>query len=125
MKSSNADVNLNEIPGGQYTNLQFQAFSLGLGVQFEEVKLAYTQANLLLGDIIKVTPTSKIAQSMVQNKLTPEDVVAKAETLLFPSVVEYMQGLIGQPLGGFLEPLRSRILKGKKVYTGRRCVSAT
>jgi pyruvate carboxylase len=88
MKSSNGDVYVDEKPVGQYTNLQgqqFQAFSLGLGAQFEDVKLAYTQANLLLGDIIKVTPSSKIvcdlAQFMVQNKLTPEDVVAKAETL--------------------------------------------
>lgn len=124
MKSGNADVYLNEIPGGQYTNLQFQAFSLGLGSQFEEIKKAYTQANLLLGDIIKVTPSSKIvgdlAQFMVQNKLSPKDVVNRAEELSFPSsVVEYMQGLIGQPPGGFPEPLRSRILKGKKSYDGR------
>jgi pyruvate carboxylase len=68
-------------------------------------------------DIIKVTPSSKIvgdlAQFMVQNKLTPEDVLNRAEELSFPSsVVEYMQGLIGQPPGGFPEPLRSKILKG-------------
>lgn len=54
MKSGNADVYLNEIPGGQYTNLQFQAYSLGLGDFFEDVKKAYREANLLLGDIIKV-----------------------------------------------------------------------
>lgn len=54
MKSGNADIYRNEIPGGQYTNLQFQAFSLGLGNQFEEVKKAYVEANQLLGDIIKV-----------------------------------------------------------------------
>lgn len=54
MKSGNADVYLNEIPGGQYTNLQFQAYSLGLGDMFEDVKKAYREANLLLGDIIKV-----------------------------------------------------------------------
>ena len=124
MKSGNADVYRNEIPGGQYTNLQFQAFSLGLGHQFEEVKRAYAQANQLLGDIIKVTPSSKIvgdlAQFMVQNKLTPEEVERRAEELSFPSsVVEFMQGLIGQPPGGFPEPLRSRILKGKTVYSGR------
>jgi pyruvate carboxylase len=68
--------------------LQFQAFSFGLGAQFEDVKLAYTQANMLLGDIIKVTPSSKIvgdlAQFMVQNKLTPKDMVTKVETLSFP-----------------------------------------
>lgn len=124
MKSGNADVYMNEIPGGQYTNLQFQAFSLGLGSQFEEIKRAYTQANQLLGNITKVTPSSKVvgdlAQFMVQNKLSPEDVVNKAESLSFPSsVVEYMQGLLGQPPGGFPEPLRSRILKGKKVYANR------
>jgi hypothetical protein len=54
MKSGNADVYMNEIPGGQYTNLQFQAFSLGLGDKFEQIKKAYREANLLLGDIIKV-----------------------------------------------------------------------
>ncbi|XP_047028148.1 pyruvate carboxylase, mitochondrial isoform X1 [Helicoverpa zea] len=116
MKSGNADVYLNEIPGGQYTNLQFQAFSLGLGTQFEEVKKAYREANLLLGDIIKVTPSSKVvgdlAQFMVQNKLTADDVRAKAEELSFPkSVVEFLQGAIGIPYGGFPEPLRSQVLK--------------
>lgn len=124
MKSGNADVYQNEIPGGQYTNLQFQAFSLGLGTQFEQIKKAYTEANILLGDIIKVTPSSKIvgdlAQFMVQNKLTSQDVINKADDLSFPtSVVEYMQGLIGQPPGGFPEPLRSKILKGKKKYDTR------
>lgn len=124
MKSGNADVYSNEIPGGQYTNLQFQAFSLGLGSQFEDVKKRYTEANQILGDIIKVTPSSKIvgdlAQFMVQNKLTPKDVYDKAEDLSFPSsVVEYMQGLIGQPPGGFPEPLRTQILKNKKKYEGR------
>lgn len=58
MKSGNADVYLNEIPGGQYTNLQFQAYSLGLGEFFEDVKKAYREANLLLGDIIKVKTSS-------------------------------------------------------------------
>lgn len=61
MKSGNADVYENEIPGGQYTNLQFQAFSLGLGEHFEKIKRAYTEANQLLGDIIKVTPSSKVS----------------------------------------------------------------
>lgn len=111
MKSGNADVYLNEIPGGQYTNLQFQAYSLGLGAFFEDVKKAYREANLLLGDIIKVTPSSKVvgdlAQFMVQNKLSSEDVVNKAEELSFPkSVVEFLQGAIGEPHGGFPEPLR-------------------
>lgn len=111
MKSGNADVYLNEIPGGQYTNLQFQAYSLGLGEFFEDVKKAYKEANLLLGDIIKVTPSSKVvgdfAQFMVQNKLTPKDVLERAEELSFPkSVVEFFQGAIGEPYKGFPEPLR-------------------
>ncbi|XP_039757417.1 pyruvate carboxylase, mitochondrial isoform X2 [Pararge aegeria] len=124
MKSGNADVYLNEIPGGQYTNLQFQAFSLGLGSQFEEVKKAYREANLLLGDIIKVTPSSKVvgdfAQFMVQNKLTAADIEARAEELSFPkSVVEFFQGAIGIPYGGFPEPLRSKILKDMPRIEGR------
>lgn len=124
MKTGNADVYLNEIPGGQYTNLQFQAFSLGLGSQFEEVKKKYTEANQILGDIIKVTPSSKIvgdlAQFMVQNKLSPKEVISQAEELSFPSsVVEYMQGLIGQPPGGFPEPLRTHVVKDKKRYNDR------
>lgn len=114
MKSGNADVYENEIPGGQYTNLQFQAFSLGLGTQFEKVKRAYRDANLLLGDIIKVTPASKVvgdlAQFMVQNKLSAKDVEERAEELSFPSsVVEFMQGFIGEPHGGFPEPLKSKV----------------
>lgn len=55
MRSGNADVYINEIPGGQYTNLQFQSYSLGLGDQFEKVKATYAEANQLLGDIVKVT----------------------------------------------------------------------
>lgn len=124
MKSGNADVYNNEIPGGQYTNLQFQAYSLGLGDFFEDVKKAYAEANLLLGDIIKVTPSSKVvgdlAQFMVQNKLSAKDVEAKAEELSFPkSVVEYLQGYIGQPYGGFPEPFRSKVLKNMPRIEGR------
>ncbi|XP_011873207.1 PREDICTED: pyruvate carboxylase, mitochondrial isoform X2 [Vollenhovia emeryi] len=124
MKSGNADVYLNEIPGGQYTNLQFQAYSLGLGEFFEDVKKAYRQANLLLGDIIKVTPSSKVvgdlAQFMVQNKLTADDVLQRAEELSFPkSVVEFLQGAIGEPHGGFPEPLRSKVLKDMPRVQGR------
>ncbi|KAG8034830.1 hypothetical protein G9C98_007906 [Cotesia typhae] len=124
MKSGNADVYLNEIPGGQYTNLQFQAYSLGLGEFFEDVKKAYREANILLGDIIKVTPSSKVvgdfAQFMVQNKLTAQDVLDKAEELSFPkSVVEFLQGAIGEPYGGFPEPLRSKVLKDMPRVQGR------
>ncbi|KAJ6636261.1 Pyruvate carboxylase, mitochondrial [Pseudolycoriella hygida] len=124
MKSGNADVYMNEIPGGQYTNLQFQAYSLGLGDFFEDVKKAYKEANLLLGDIIKVTPSSKVvgdlAQFMVQNNLSANDVLEKAEELSFPkSVVEFLQGAIGIPHGGFPEPLRSKVLKDMPRVEGR------
>lgn len=124
MKSGNADVYINEIPGGQYTNLQFQAFSLGLGDFFEDVKKAYREANLLLGDIIKVTPSSKVvgdlAQFMVQNKLTAAQVEERAEELSFPkSVIEFLQGSIGTPYGGFPEPFRSRVLKDMPRINGR------
>lgn len=118
MKSGNSDVYLNAIPGGQYTNLQFQAFSLGLSDKFAEVKQKYIEANNLLGNIVKVTPTSKIvgdlAQFMTQNKLSEAEVLHRAEELDFPnSVVEFFEGQIGQPYGGFPEPLRTKVLKGK------------
>lgn len=124
MRSGNADVYKHEIPGGQYTNLQFQAFSLGLGNQFELIKEKYCEANQILGDLVKVTPSSKIvgdlAQFMVQNKLSRQDVEDKAEDLSFPSsVVEFLQGHIGQPHGGFPEPFRSKVLGKRDRVDGR------
>ena len=106
------------MPGGQYTNLKFQAFSNGLGSEWDKIKAAYATANEVLGDIVKVTPSSKVvgdlAQFLVANNLDAVSVVEQAETLSFPtSVVEYFQGYIGQPAGGFPEPLRTRVLKGK------------
>uniref|UniRef100_A0A9J7YJQ4 Pyruvate carboxylase n=1 Tax=Cyprinus carpio carpio TaxID=630221 RepID=A0A9J7YJQ4_CYPCA len=124
MKSGNADVYENEIPGGQYTNLHFQAHSMGLGNKFKEVKKAYAEANKLLGDLIKVTPSSKIvgdlAQFMVQNSLTRAEVEERADELSFPlSVVEFLQGHIGIPHGGFPEPFRSKVLKSLPRVEGR------
>ncbi|KAG8563517.1 hypothetical protein GDO81_016111 [Engystomops pustulosus] len=124
MKSGNADVYENEIPGGQYTNLHFQAHSMGLGNKFKEVKKAYAEANKLLGDVIKVTPSSKIvgdlAQFMVHNGLSREEVETMADELSFPlSVVEYLQGYVGIPHGGFPEPLRSKVLKDMPRIEGR------
>lgn len=110
----------NQIPGGQLTNLIFQASQLGLGSQWAETKKSYEQANDLLGDIVKVTPTSKVvgdlAQFMVQNKLDFKGVQEKAKELDFPaSVVEFFEGLMGQPYGfKFPEPLRSDVLRGKR-----------
>ncbi|TGZ78382.1 putative pyruvate carboxylase [Ascodesmis nigricans] len=113
------EVYVHEIPGGQLTNLIFQASQLGLGQQWAETKKAYTQANYLLGDLVKVTPTSKVvgdlAQFMVSNKLTPEQVIERAETLDFPgSVLDFLEGLMGQPYGGFPEPLRTRALRDQR-----------
>ncbi|KAI1005101.1 Pyruvate carboxylase [Podosphaera aphanis] len=112
------EVYEHEIPGGQLTNMMFQASQLGLGTQWAETKKAYEQANDLLGDIVKVTPTSKVvgdlAQFMVSNKLSPEDVQERAGELDFPgSVVEFFEGLMGQPYGGFPEPLRTKVLRGR------------
>lgn len=113
------EVYEHEIPGGQLTNLIFQASQLGLGAQWAETKKAYEQANDLLGDIVKVTPTSKVvgdlAQFMVSNKLGYDDVIAKAGELDFPgSVLEFFEGLMGQPYGGFPEPLRTKALRGRR-----------
>eukprot|EP00043_Microstomoeca_roanoka_P029138 m.20964 g.20964 ORF g.20964 m.20964 type:complete len:1169 (-) comp8995_c2_seq1:100-3606(-) len=123
-KSGSADVFMHEIPGGQYTNLFFQATSLGLSSEWRAIKKAYTAANRLCGDIVKVTPSSKVvgdlAQFMVQNNLSEQDVIDKAEYLNFPtSVIEYFQGYLGSPLGGFPEPLRSRVVKDKPLISGR------
>ncbi|KAI9884289.1 MAG: p21-activated protein kinase-interacting protein 1-like protein [Watsoniomyces obsoletus] len=113
------EVYEHEIPGGQLTNLIFQASQLGLGTQWAATKKAYEQANDLLGDIVKVTPTSKVvgdlAQFMVSNKLSYDDVLRKASELDFPgSVLEFFEGLMGQPYGGFPEPLRTQALRGRR-----------
>lgn len=114
------DVYIHEIPGGQLTNLIFQASQLGLGSQWDETKRSYKQANALLGDIVKVTPTSKVvgdlAQFMVQNKLDYKGIQEKAKELDFPaSTVEFFEGLMGQPFGfSFPEPLRTDVLRGKR-----------
>jgi len=104
----------------KYTNLLFQSSQLGLTGQWSKVKKAYATANDLLGDIIKVTPSSKVtgdlAQFIVANDLSKEEVLEKADTLDFPkSVIEYMQGFIGIPPFGFPEPLRSKVLKGQTI----------
>ncbi|KAK0403441.1 hypothetical protein QR680_016917 [Steinernema hermaphroditum] len=125
MRSGNADVHKHQIPGGQYTNLQFQSYALGLGSQFDEVKERYKDANLALGDISKVTPSSKVvgdlAQFMVQQKLDLKSMQEKASELSFPkSVVDFFDGKLGQPPYGFPEQFRKDVLRGKKpVYEGR------
>ncbi|KAI1262954.1 pyruvate carboxylase [Xylariaceae sp. FL1019] len=118
------EVYEHEIPGGQLTNMMFQASQLGLGSQWTETKKAYEQANDLLGDIVKVTPTSKVvgdlAQFMVSNKLRPQDVIDRAAELDFPgSVLEFLEGMMGQPYGGFPEPLRSNALRNRRKFDKR------
>ncbi|KAH9902045.1 pyruvate carboxylase [Xylariomycetidae sp. FL2044] len=118
------EVYEHEIPGGQLTNMMFQASQLGLGSQWAETKKAYEHANDLLGDIVKVTPTSKVvgdlAQFMVSNKLSSQDVIDRAGELDFPgSVLEFLEGMMGQPYGGFPEPLRSKALRNRRKFDKR------
>jgi pyruvate carboxylase len=125
LKSTSADVYEHELPGGQLTNLHFQAYSLGLSDRWPQIKKAYVEANKLLGDIIKVTPSSKVvgdlAQFMVTNHLSAEELLAKAGDLSLPSsVVDFFQGGIGIPDGGFPSELRDKVLKGKRpAFSGR------
>ena len=124
IKNPSTDIYRYEMPGGQYTNLQAQVESIGLGRQFEAVKEMYKTVNDMLGDIVKVTPSSKmvgdLAIFMVQNDLTPENIVARGEALTFPdSVVSYFKGMMGQPAWGFPEDLQKVVLKGEKPITCR------
>ena len=124
VRSSDSGVFDHEMPGGQYTNLMFQAQQLGLGTQWTEIKQKYIEANELCGNIVKVTPSSKVvgdlAQFMVSNQLSKEDVLERADKLDFPnSVIEFFQGYLGQPVGGFPEPLRSKIIRDKPRINGR------
>jgi pyruvate carboxylase len=119
-----ADVYLHEMPGGQYTNLHQQAQALGLESRWHEICQMYAEVNKLFGDIIKVTPTSKVvgdmALFMVGNNLTAADVLAGKRDLAFPeSVVEFFSGRLGQPPGGFPEELQRRVLRGRKPIEGR------
>jgi pyruvate carboxylase len=121
LKASTAQVYDNEIPGGQYSNLRPQARGLGLEAKFETMKDNYKLVNQLFGDIVKVTPSSKVvgdmALFMTSNNLTVEDVFEKGHTLAFPeSVKEMMRGDLGQVPGGFPAEIQSIILKGEKPY---------
>ena len=124
LKTSTTDIYRYEIPGGQYTNLRPQVESLGLGDRFEEVKEMYKTVNDMLGDPVKVTPSSKVvgdlAIFMVQNDLTPENIVERGKALAFPdSVVSYFKGMMGQPAWGFPEDLQRVVLKGEEPITCR------
>ncbi|REH76282.1 pyruvate carboxylase [Staphylococcus felis] len=124
MKSPHTEIYQHEMPGGQYSNLRQQAKSLGLAERFNEVKDMYRRVNFLFGDIVKVTPSSKVvgdmALYMVQNDLDETTVIKDGHKLDFPeSVVSFFKGEIGQPVNGFNKHLQEVILKGQHPLTER------
>ncbi|MEW6292050.1 MAG: pyruvate carboxylase [Pseudomonadota bacterium] len=124
IRSGTADVYRHEMPGGQYTNLREQARAMGIEHRWGEVSKAYADVNLLFGDIVKVTPTSKVvgdmALFMVAHGLTPEDVRNPAREIAFPdSVISLMKGELGFPADGFPAELQKKVLKGEQPLAGR------
>ncbi|WP_077601051.1 pyruvate carboxylase [Oceanobacillus sojae] len=124
MKSPHTEIYHHEMPGGQYSNLQQQAKAVGLGDRWNEVKDMFRKVNDMFGDIVKVTPSSKVvgdlALFMVQNDLDEEKIYEKGASIDFPdSVIEFAQGYIGQPYQGFPEELQKLILKDKEPITVR------
>ena len=124
-KGGSSDVYLHQMPGGQFTNLKEQARSLGITTdKWGLVANMYAEVNKMFGDIIKVTPSSKVvgdmALYMITNDLTPEDILDPNKEISFPSsVVEFFKGEIGIPLGGFPEELQKKILGNEKPLTKR------
>ena len=119
-----SEVYLHEMPGGQFSNLKAQARALGLEDRWQEIANAYVQANQIFGDLVKVTPTSKVigdmALMMVSQGLTREMIEDPNVEISFPeSVVELMRGDVGQPLGGFPDAIQKKVLKGSEAYAGR------
>jgi len=122
LKAGTAEVYQHEIPGGQYSNLRPQAIALGLEHRFEQIKKNYASVNRMFGDIVKVTPSSKVvgdmALFMTANGLDEEGVMAQGSTLAFPdSVVDLFSGKLGQIEGGFPPELGKMVLKGRKALT--------
>ncbi|MFW7403242.1 pyruvate carboxylase [Vagococcus fluvialis] len=113
------EVYAHEMPGGQYSNLQQQAKAVGLEEKWEDIKDQYAEVNLLFGDIVKVTPSSKVvgdmALFMVQNNLSNEDIYQRGHDLSYPeSVISFFKGDLGQPTGGFPSELKDIILNGRE-----------
>jgi pyruvate carboxylase len=124
IRAGASEVYLHEMPGGQYTNLREQARSLGIEERWSEVAHAYAEVNRLFGDIIKVTPSSKVvgdmALVMVTGGLTAADIADPAKEVAFPdSVVSMFRGDLGQPPGGWPAALQAKILKGAAPVTVR------
>ena len=119
-----SEVWLHEMPGGQFTNLKAQARALGLEERWDEIAQAYADANRLFGDIVKVTPSSKVvgdmALMMVSQNLSAEDVLDPEKEVAFPeSVVEMLRGQLGQPPGGWPEAIVKKVLKDEAPITDR------
>lgn len=124
LKGPASEVYLHEMPGGQFTNLKEQARSLGLESRWHEVAQTYADVNQMFGDIVKVTPSSKVvgdmALMMVSQDLTVKDVENPDKDISFPdSVVSMMRGDLGQPPAGWPQALQKKILKGEKPFTVR------
>src|SRR5690554_6652814 len=124
LKGGASEVYLHEMPGGQFTNLKEQARSLGLETRWHEVAQTYADVNQMFGDIVKVTPSSKVvgdmALAMVSAGITRADVENPAKDIAFPdSVVGFFAGDLGQPPGGFPQALQKKVLKGKTALTER------
>ena len=124
IRSGTGDVYNHEMPGGQYTNLREQARSLGLESRWAEVSKAYADVNRLFGDIVKVTPSSKVvgdmALFMVSQGLTPAEVADPDKAIDFPeSVVQLFRGELGYPADGWPSALQAKVLKGKTPVVGR------
>ncbi|MDO6668336.1 pyruvate carboxylase [Paracoccus sp. 1_MG-2023] len=124
LQSPASEVYLHEMPGGQFTNLKAQARSMGLEDRWHEVAQSYADVNRMFGDIVKVTPSSKVvgdmALMMVAQGMTPEQVVDPSVDVSFPdSVVDMMRGNLGQPPGGWPQALQKKILKGEAPITDR------
>ncbi len=119
-----SEVYLHEMPGGQFTNLKAQARGLGLEERWHEVAKTYAEVNMMFGDIVKVTPSSKVvgdmALMMVSQGLTRAQVEDPKFEVSFPdSVIDMMRGNLGQPPGGWPAALQKKILKGDKPLTER------
>ncbi|MBZ9700246.1 MULTISPECIES: pyruvate carboxylase [unclassified Mesorhizobium] len=124
LKGPASEVYLHEMPGGQFTNLKEQARSLGLETRWHEVAQTYHDVNLMFGDIVKVTPSSKVvgdmALMMVSQDLTVADVENPARDIAFPdSVVSMLRGDLGQSPGGWPQALQEKVLKGDRPITAR------
>ncbi|MGI3170758.1 pyruvate carboxylase [Pseudooceanicola sp. C21-150M6] len=119
MQAPASEVYLHEMPGGQFTNLKAQARSMGLEERWHEVAQTYAEVNQMFGDIVKVTPSSKVvgdmALMMVSQGLTRADVEDPKKEVSFPdSVIDMMRGNLGQPPGGFPDAIVKKALKGEK-----------